>query len=117
MKRHPFSQIHRAEQTNFEASGDCNDAAEPDRVHHALIENRGQNPAVGDAIPALESIGQGQLGPAVLAAHVEVELQAVLAYRKAVVDFERVQRRGYIIAGTTNAPRTKFMAIDSFSCP
>ena len=50
---------------------------------HDLVEDRADDPAVGDPVPALEAVGQGQLRPAAVAVDVEVEVDPVLVERAA----------------------------------
>jgi len=63
-----------------------------ERPGHDLVEDRGDDPAVGDLVPALEPLGDLEVRPAPLAIDVEVEVQATGVQRpagEAVVGLER----------------------------
>src|SRR5262245_60147410 len=51
------TQANGVAQAYLQASGYGGAAAEPNCIHHAFIENRGQNPAMGDANKPLKALG------------------------------------------------------------
>ena len=61
-----------------------------ERPGHHLVEDRAQDPAMGDPVPALEAAVERELHPGSPGLEMEVELQSVLVQRPAG---EAVMRR------------------------
>jgi hypothetical protein len=73
-----FTYTHGTAQAYFQARGYGSDATEPERIHHALIENCGQNPTMGDTSKPLKAFGNDTDGSHTREAlRLEVEVKAI----------------------------------------
>ena len=74
---------NRTLELHVHARGDAPHVVVDERPRHHLVEDRAQDAAVRDSLPAGEPVGQRHLRPAAIAAGVQVQVQAVDVERPA----------------------------------